>query len=73
MTTNNQSLNLEPLILPNAPDWFPLAWGWWAALGCVIFTILIVVLYLRWHSKRLVAKKTALKLLTNPITPHTPS
>ncbi|NAW55020.1 DUF4381 domain-containing protein, partial [Vibrio sp. V41_P2S12T139] len=27
MTTNNQSLDLEPLILPNAPDWFPLAWG----------------------------------------------
>ncbi|MDW1892232.1 DUF4381 domain-containing protein, partial [Vibrio sp. Vb1574] len=25
MTTNNQSLDLEPLILPNAPDWFPLA------------------------------------------------
>ncbi len=73
MTTNNQSLNLEPLILPNAPDWFPLAWGWWAVLGGVILSILIVALYLRWRSKRLVAKKTALKLLTNPITPHTPS
>ena len=73
MTTNNQSLNLEPLILPNVPDWFPLAWGWWAVLGGVILSILIVVLYLRWRTKRLAAKKTALKLLNNPITPHTPS
>lgn len=73
MTTNNQSLNLEPLILPNAPDWFPLAWGWWAMLAAIVLFVLGVYLYAKWRKKRLLAKKTALKLLTQSVTPHTPS
>ncbi|CAE6930348.1 hypothetical protein ACOMICROBIO_EPCKBFOG_03122 [Vibrio sp. B1FLJ16] len=40
MTTDNQSLNLEPLVLPNQPDWFPLAWGWWAVLAGIIIAVL---------------------------------
>lgn len=73
MTTNNQSLNLEPLILPNAPDWLPLAWGGWALMTGIVLTILGVYLYFKWRTKRLLAKRTALKLLTNSVTPHTPS
>ncbi|WP_153905681.1 DUF4381 domain-containing protein, partial [Vibrio parahaemolyticus] len=53
MTTNNQSLNLEPLILPNAPDWFPLAWGWWAMLAAIVLFVLGVYLYAKWRKKRL--------------------
>ncbi len=73
MTTNNQSLNLEPLILPSEPDWFPLAWGWWAILAGIILAFLGLTLFFKWRAKRLRAKKTALKLLTHSVTPHTPS
>ncbi len=73
MTTENQSLNLEPLMLPNAPDWFPLAWGWWATVASIILALLGLYLLLKWRSKRLLAKKTALKLLTDSVSPHTPS
>ncbi len=73
MTTNNQSLNLEPLILPHAPDWFPLAWGWWALITGGVLIVLGAYLYFKSRTKRLLAKRTALKLLTNSVTPHTPS
>ncbi len=73
MTTNNQDLNLEPLLLPNAPDWLPLAWGWWATIASIILTVLVLYLLLKRRSKRLLAKKTALKLIAHSITPHTPS
>ncbi|CAM2975480.1 DUF4381 domain-containing protein [Vibrio mytili] len=71
MTTNTQSLDLEPLMLPNAPDWFPLAWGWWALLTGIIFILLSVCFYYKWRKKRLRAKKTALRLLTTST--NTPS
>lgn len=73
MTTNNQSLNLEPLILPDTPTWLPLAWGWWAVLAGVCIIVLSLYLYFKWRTKRLLAKRTALKLLTHSVTPHTPS
>ncbi|MCA0934322.1 DUF4381 domain-containing protein [Vibrio alginolyticus] len=73
MTTDNQSLNLEPLVLPNQPDWFPLAWGWWAVLAGIIIAVLGLALFFKWRTKRLRAKKTALKLLTHSVPPHTPS
>ncbi|MGY0617078.1 DUF4381 domain-containing protein [Vibrio sp. FJH11] len=73
MTTNTQNLNLEPLILPNAPEWFPLAWGWWAVLVGICIIVLSLYLYFKWRTKRLLAKRTALKLLTHSVTPHTPS
>lgn len=74
MTTNNQSLDLEPLILPNAPDWFPLAWGgWWAVLAATVLFVFSIYLYTKWRKKRLRAQKAALKLLTQSVTPHTPS
>ena len=73
MTTNNQSLDLEPLILPTAPDWFPLAWGWWAVLAATVLFVFSIYLYTKWRKKRLRAQKAALKLLTQSVTPHTPS
>lgn len=73
MTTNIQNLNLEPLILPAPPGWLPLAWGWWAVIAGIILTVLGLYLYFKWQTKRILAKKTALKLLTKPATPHTPS
>ncbi len=73
MTTHNQSLNLEPLILPDPPHWLPLAWGGWAMLAGIIIAVLGLILFFRWRAKRLRAKKTALRLLTHPLDPHTPS
>ncbi|CAE6934077.1 hypothetical protein ACOMICROBIO_FLGHMIGD_03651 [Vibrio sp. B1FLJ16] len=62
MTTENQSLNLEPLILPNQPDWFPLAWGWWAFLAGIIIAVLGLALFFKWRTKRLRAKKNCFKI-----------
>ncbi|MDF2152689.1 DUF4381 domain-containing protein [Vibrio sp. CAU 1672] len=73
MTTSNQPLNLEPLMLPDMPGWLPLAWGWWAMAAGIILLGITFCLYLRWRTRRLMAKKAALRLLTNSVTPHTAS
>lgn len=73
MTTQTDTLALQPILLPAAPSWFPLAWGWWAMLAAVVTTLLCIVLYLRWRTHRLRAKRTALKLFEKPIVAHTPS
>ncbi len=73
MTTQTDTLALQPILLPATPSWFPLAWGWWAMLAAVVTTLLCIVLYLRWRTHRLRAKRTALKLFEKPIVAHTPS
>nr|WP_076589165.1 DUF4381 domain-containing protein [Vibrio ostreicida] len=56
-------LSLNPMHLPAVPSWFPLAWGWWATAGAIVFGVLLVVWLYRWNKKRLAPKKTALKLI----------
>lgn len=63
--TQTNTLPLQPMQLPDVPDWFPLAWGWWAVLATVIISFLLVWLLLRWNKKRLAPKKTALRLLSH--------
>ncbi|WP_019275611.1 DUF4381 domain-containing protein [Vibrio coralliilyticus] len=65
MSTNNKDslLPLNPMHLPEVPSWFPLAWGWWATAGAIVFGTLIVWLTYRWNKKRMAPKKTALKLI----------
>lgn len=67
MSTETQSslLPLNALHLPPAPSWFPLAWGWWAALAAVVVSLFVILLLIRWNKKRLAPKKTALRLLAN--------
>ncbi|MCU8167968.1 DUF4381 domain-containing protein [Vibrio vulnificus] len=73
MTTNSTPLELQPLILPAVPSWFPLAWGWWASFASVVVALLLLTAFFLWRKKRLKAKRAALKLFVKPITPHTPS
>ncbi|MFB9215749.1 DUF4381 domain-containing protein [Vibrio sinaloensis] len=63
--TQTPTLSLQPMHLPDAPAWLPLAWGWWALLGAVVATCLVIWLFIRWNRKRLAPKKTALRLLEN--------
>ncbi len=58
-------LPLNPMILPEPPSWFPFAWGWWATIGAIMLTLILIVFTLRWQKKRLAAKKTILRLLTH--------
>ncbi len=60
---NEALLPLEDMTLPGAPDWFPLAWGWWASLAIALLVIVLVVLSIRRHKRRLAPKKTALNLI----------
>ncbi|ROV58403.1 DUF4381 domain-containing protein [Vibrio ponticus] len=63
-SSNNDSLlPLKEMALPDAPSWFPLAWGWWATLAVCIVAALSLLMYLRWRKKRLAPKKTALMLI----------
>ncbi|GAD77073.1 hypothetical protein VAZ01S_060_00230 [Vibrio azureus NBRC 104587] len=73
MTTNNPSLDLAPIIVPESVNWFPLAWGWWVVISGVVFLFIIISLFIKSRAKRLQAKKTALRLLTDPDVSHTPS
>lgn len=73
MTTESQPLPLQPLILPDAPSWLPLAWGWWASIGATLIVLLSIIVFFAWRKKRLKAKRAALHLFIKPTTPHTPS
>ncbi|WP_418369053.1 DUF4381 family protein [Vibrio alginolyticus] len=35
------------MILPNAPDWFPLAWGWWVVLAATLLFVFGICLYVK--------------------------
>ncbi|MDC0610566.1 DUF4381 domain-containing protein [Vibrio sp.] len=66
-------LELNPIHLPDAPSWWPLAWGWLSLTGVVFLATLIVILVIRWRIKRLIPKKAALKMLTAKHGRMTPS
>lgn len=69
MSSETQALSLQPMHFPDAPAWFPLAWGWWAILAGGLITCLLIGLLIRWNKKRLAPKKTALRLLENGTRP----
>ncbi|MDW6094705.1 DUF4381 domain-containing protein [Vibrio rhizosphaerae] len=56
-------LDLQPLHLPDAPSWWPLAWGWLSLIGCVSVMILLITWLILWKRKRIAPKKVALRLL----------
>lgn len=62
-TDNDSILPLKDMALPQVPDWFPLAWGWWASLAGIVVVFAIFLFYIRWKKKRLAPKKTALHLI----------
>ncbi|NAX19578.1 DUF4381 domain-containing protein [Vibrio sp. V39_P1S14PM300] len=60
---NSSLLPLNPMHLPDAPSWFPLAWGWWAIAGTLVLAVLLFWMLMRRKKKHLAPKKTALRLL----------
>ena len=62
-STNDSLLPLAELHLPDAPSWFPLAWGWWATAAAIILVLIACVLFFRWKKKRIAPKKAALLLI----------
>ncbi len=57
-------LPLEAIVLPNVPNWFPLAWGWWATLAGVLTCLLLFLLLVRGNKRRQAPKKAALMMLS---------
>jgi hypothetical protein len=62
-STQNHPLPLKPLHLPEAPELWPLPWGYWAVLATVIITVLLVIWLTRHYKRKGRAKKTAIKLI----------
>lgn len=63
--TPSSLLTLNPMVLPDPPGWLPFAWGWWAIIAAVLFTVIFVYSIYRWNKKRLAPKKAILRLLAN--------
>lgn len=67
--SSSSSLPLNALHLPDAPAWFPLAWGWWASAGALIVLLLLLLWQRRRKKKRVRPQQTALRLLATPQSP----
>ena len=61
----NQSLDLSPVIAPDAPTWWPLAWGWWAVIITGIVLIALVFFIIKRRQKNQRAKNEALACFRN--------
>lgn len=62
--TSTTPLNLNGMQLPDAPSWFPMAWGWWISVIGMLIVVLCAVLLIRRHRQRTASKKAALRLLS---------
>ncbi|KAB0288168.1 DUF4381 domain-containing protein [Vibrio fortis] len=59
-------LDLSPVITPEAPNWWPLAWGWWClAIAVIALTVIGRMLYKRYKQERQVQKIALAKLTEN--------
>ncbi|ERM58184.1 MULTISPECIES: DUF4381 domain-containing protein [Vibrio] len=56
----NQPLDLSPVIAPDAPTWWPLAWGWWALIITAIALIALVFFIVKRRQNNQHAKNEAL-------------
>ena len=61
----NQSLDLSPVIAPDAPTWWPLAWGWWAVIVTAIILIAMVFFIIRRIKNNQQPKQEALSYFIN--------
>ncbi|ULN66808.1 DUF4381 domain-containing protein [Vibrio gigantis] len=60
-----QPLDLSPVITPDAPTWWPLAWGWWAVIVTAIILIALVFYIAKRRKNNQQPKKEALSYFTN--------
>ncbi|WP_172378683.1 DUF4381 domain-containing protein [Vibrio sp. Vb339] len=64
-----QPLDLSPVIAPDAPTWWPLAWGWWAVIITAISLIALVLFILKRRKNNQQAKQEALSYFSNSQSP----
>ncbi|CDT56941.1 DUF4381 domain-containing protein [Vibrio coralliirubri] len=60
-----QPLDLSPVISPDAPTWWPLAWGWWAVTITAIALIALLFFILKRRKSNQQAKQEALSYFSN--------
>ena len=60
-----QPLDLSPVITPDAPTWWPLAWGWWAVIITSIILITLVFYIAKRRKNNQQPKQEALSYFTN--------
>ena len=60
-----QPLDLSPVITPDAPTWWPLAWGWWAVIVTSIILIALVFYIAKRRKNNQQPKQEALSYFTN--------
>lgn len=63
-TPSVQQLPLADIHLPQAPNFWPLAWGWWVLFAVVIFAIAVVVTLIKRKNHADAAQKEALQKLS---------
>ncbi|MEZ8696139.1 DUF4381 domain-containing protein [Vibrio lentus] len=61
----NQPLDLSPIITPDAPTWWPLAWGWWVVFITATALIALVFFIVKRRQKNQYAKNEALACFRN--------
>ena len=66
-------LDLQPLHLPPAPSWWPIAWGWVSLAITFILVILLMAWLIHKYRKWIAPKKVALRLLRSTHVKLTPS
>ena len=59
-----QPLDLSPVITPDAPTWWPLAWGWWAVIVTSIILIALMVYLAKRRKNNQQPKQEALSYFT---------
>ena len=60
-----QPLDLSPVITPDAPTWWPLAWGWWVVIVTSIILIALVFFIVKRRKNNQQPKQEALSYFTN--------
>ncbi|MDL5027615.1 DUF4381 domain-containing protein [Vibrio sp. TMPB1044] len=60
-----QPLDLSPAIAPDAPTWWPLAWGWWAVIVIAITLIALVFFIVKRRKNNQLPKQEALSYFSN--------
>lgn len=62
MNNNPIDLPLRDIHLPDPISWWPLAIGWWLALGAILLAIILTYFIVKWYTKPKLKKHALLAL-----------